>query len=129
MSRPGIERFSAPDPSSRHAMQPKPGLPTSGIRVWCPILPPWRSEAWSSQQHIFGVDYRPGAASASGQERNSVVRSGWTGDHGRHGEGLDMRLPLQGGLPPVDAVAGTVVEIACDESGFSGTNLLDRPPR
>lgn len=36
-----------------------------------------------------------------------------------------MRLPLQGGLPPVDTVAGTVVEIACDESGFSGTNLLD----
>jgi hypothetical protein len=34
-------------------------------------------------------------------------------------------LPLQGGLPPGDAVAGTVVEIACDESGFSGTNLLD----
>jgi len=27
-------------------------------------------------------------------------------------------------LPPVDAVAGAVVEIACDESGFSGTNLL-----
>ena len=36
-----------------------------------------------------------------------------------------MRLPLQGGLPPVDAVAGAVVEVACDESGFSGTNLLD----
>ncbi|MEV6520606.1 hypothetical protein AB0M43_01525 [Longispora sp. NPDC051575] len=36
-----------------------------------------------------------------------------------------MRLPLQGGLPPSDAVAGAVVEIACDESGFSGTNLLD----
>ncbi len=36
-----------------------------------------------------------------------------------------MRLPPQGGLPPVDAVAGAVVEIACDESGFSGTNLLD----
>src|SRR5215207_10285323 len=35
------------------------------------------------------------------------------------------RLPLQGGLPPVGAVAGAVVEIACDESGFSGTNLLD----
>ena len=35
-----------------------------------------------------------------------------------------MRLPLQGGLPPVEAVAGSVVEIACDESGFSGTNLL-----
>jgi hypothetical protein len=34
-------------------------------------------------------------------------------------------LPPQGGLPPVDAVAGAVVEIACDESGFSGTNLLD----
>jgi hypothetical protein len=33
-------------------------------------------------------------------------------------------LPLQGGLPPVDTVTGTVVEIACDESGFSGTNLL-----
>jgi hypothetical protein len=32
-------------------------------------------------------------------------------------------LPLQGGLPPVGAVAGAVVEIACDESGFSGTNL------
>ena len=35
-----------------------------------------------------------------------------------------MRSPLQGGLPPVEAVAGAVVEIACDESGFSGTNLL-----
>jgi hypothetical protein len=35
-----------------------------------------------------------------------------------------VRLPLQGGLPPVSAVTGTVVEIACDESGFSGTNLL-----
>ena len=35
-----------------------------------------------------------------------------------------MRLPLQGGLPPVDAVSGVVVEIACDESGFSGSNLL-----
>jgi hypothetical protein len=34
-------------------------------------------------------------------------------------------LPLQGGLPPVDTAAGIVVEIACDESGFSGTNLLD----
>jgi hypothetical protein len=36
-----------------------------------------------------------------------------------------MRLPLQGGLPPVGVVTGAVVEIACDESGFSGTNLLD----
>ncbi|MFC7549626.1 hypothetical protein [Plantactinospora sp. GCM10030261] len=35
-----------------------------------------------------------------------------------------MRTPLQGGLPPTGAVAGTVVEIACDESGFTGTNLL-----
>jgi hypothetical protein len=36
-----------------------------------------------------------------------------------------MRTPLQGGLPPAGAVAGPVVEVACDESGFSGTNLLD----
>ena len=36
-----------------------------------------------------------------------------------------VRQPLQGGLPPVDTPAGAVVEIACDESGFSGTNLLD----
>ncbi|WP_067501928.1 hypothetical protein [Actinoplanes sp. TFC3] len=36
-----------------------------------------------------------------------------------------MRTPLQGGLPPPPALAGAVVEIACDESGFSGTNLLD----
>jgi len=36
-----------------------------------------------------------------------------------------VRLPLQGGLPPADAIAGPVVEIACDESGFSGSNLLD----
>ncbi|HEV7657488.1 MAG TPA: hypothetical protein VGP36_22535 [Mycobacteriales bacterium] len=35
-----------------------------------------------------------------------------------------QRLPLQGGLPPVAGVAGAVVEIACDESGFSGSNLL-----
>ncbi|MDG4809564.1 hypothetical protein O7634_22680 [Micromonospora sp. WMMD1120] len=35
-----------------------------------------------------------------------------------------MRTPLQGGLPPRGAVVGPVVEIACDESGFSGTNLL-----
>jgi hypothetical protein len=37
-----------------------------------------------------------------------------------------VRLPLQGGLPPGGPVTGAVVEIACDESGFSGTNLLDR---
>ena len=43
----------------------------------------------------------------------------WSG-----GGGSGVRLPLQGGLPPADAVAGAVVEIACDESGFSGTNLL-----
>ncbi|MFI6784913.1 hypothetical protein [Micromonospora sp. NPDC050276] len=36
-----------------------------------------------------------------------------------------MRSPLQGGLPPSGAVVvGAAVEIACDESGFSGTNLL-----
>ncbi|WP_231954144.1 DUF3800 domain-containing protein [Actinoplanes derwentensis] len=34
------------------------------------------------------------------------------------------RSPLQGGLPPDAAVTGDIVEIACDESGFSGTNLL-----
>src|SRR5215472_14206255 len=37
----------------------------------------------------------------------------------------DRRLPPQGGLPPVDGIGGTVVEIGCDESGFSGSNLLD----
>jgi hypothetical protein len=36
-----------------------------------------------------------------------------------------MRSPLQGGLPPEDVASGAVVAIACDESGFSGTNLLD----
>lgn len=36
-----------------------------------------------------------------------------------------MRTPLQGGLPLADTVHGAVAEIACDESGFSGTNLLD----
>ncbi len=39
--------------------------------------------------------------------------------------GLGVRSPFQGGLPPVSTVTGPVVEIACDESGFSGTNLLD----
>lgn len=34
------------------------------------------------------------------------------------------RSPLQGGLPPPGMVTGAVVEIACDESGFSGTNLI-----
>jgi hypothetical protein len=37
----------------------------------------------------------------------------------------DRTLPLQGGLPPTEGDGGTVLEIACDESGFSGTNLLD----
>jgi hypothetical protein len=37
----------------------------------------------------------------------------------------DRRLPPQGGLPPMGVVGGAVVEIACDESGFSGSNLLD----
>jgi hypothetical protein len=39
----------------------------------------------------------------------------------------DRRLPPQGGLPPAGRTGGAVVEIACDESGFSGTNLLDAP--
>ncbi len=34
-----------------------------------------------------------------------------------------VRAPLQGGLPPT-AGAGDWVEVACDESGFSGSNLL-----
>lgn len=33
--------------------------------------------------------------------------------------------PPQGGLPPAASMTGAVLEIACDESGFSGTNLLD----
>ncbi len=37
----------------------------------------------------------------------------------------DRRLPPQGGLPPIEGIDGAVVEVACDESGFSGTNLLD----
>ncbi len=40
-------------------------------------------------------------------------------------EGSEVRLPLQGGLPPVERLTGAVVEIGCDESGFSGSNLLD----
>ncbi len=38
--------------------------------------------------------------------------------------GPAVRLPPQGGLPPAEAVDGAVLEIACDESGFSGSNLL-----
>jgi len=52
---------------------------------------------------------------------------GASGEHGRVVS--ERRLPPQGGLPPADdpaeAPVGAVVEIACDESGFSGTNLLD----
>ncbi|RQX12729.1 hypothetical protein DLJ58_05080 [Micromonospora arida] len=56
---------------------------------------------------------------------NRVVLRRRTGDHGRHGGSSAVRSPLQGGLPPGGAVViGAVVEIACDESGFSGTNLL-----
>ena len=40
-------------------------------------------------------------------------------------KGSDVRLPLQGGLPPTAGLAGPVVEVVCDESGFSGSNLLD----
>lgn len=32
---------------------------------------------------------------------------------------------MQGGLPPAPGLAGAVVEIGCDESGFSGSNMLD----
>jgi len=64
----------------------------------------------------MGAGYRDG---------NSVVPIVDAGDHGPRDEGPEMRLPLQGGLPPVDGLVGAVVEIACDESGFSGSNLLD----
>jgi hypothetical protein len=37
----------------------------------------------------------------------------------------EVRVPLQGGLPPAAGLTGAVVEIACDESGFSGGNMLD----
>jgi len=57
-----------------------------------------------------------------GRERNSIVRSAYAGEHGCVVS--DRSLPLQGGLPPMDGVGGAVVEIACDESGFSGSNLL-----
>ena len=36
-----------------------------------------------------------------------------------------QRLPPQGGLPPADHRGDGAAEIACDESGFSGRNLLD----
>jgi hypothetical protein len=39
--------------------------------------------------------------------------------------GSGARTPLHGGLAPTGALGGGLVEIACDESGFSGTNLLD----
>ena len=42
-----------------------------------------------------------------------------------NGVSADRSLPLQGGLPPTAVVAADVVEVACDESGFSGSNLLD----
>jgi hypothetical protein len=53
-----------------------------------------------------------------------MARSARAGEHGCVLS--DRRLPPQGGLPPIDGV-GSAVEIACDESGFSGTNLLDAP--
>lgn len=37
----------------------------------------------------------------------------------------DRRLPPQGGLPPTAGAGSPVVEVACDESGFSGSNMLD----
>jgi len=56
---------------------------------------------------------------SSGVLLGAVVQAGDAG-------GRPIRLPPQGGLPPVDTVTGAVVRIACDESGFSGTNLLHR---
>jgi len=38
----------------------------------------------------------------------------------------ERSLPLQGGLPPAPGMdRATIVEVACDESGSSGSNLLD----
>jgi hypothetical protein len=54
-----------------------------------------------------------------------VVRCGPAGDHDPHAEDAEVSLPLQGGLSPADGLTGAVIEIACDESGFSGSNLLD----
>jgi hypothetical protein len=58
---------------------------------------------------------------------NSLA-SGTDGDE--HGRVVSERaLPLQGGLPPVAEPPGPpgtdLVEVACDESGFSGSNMLD----
>ncbi|HZG96361.1 MAG TPA: hypothetical protein VEZ46_16820 [Mycobacteriales bacterium] len=41
------------------------------------------------------------------------------------GERPDTRSPPQGGLPPVEWLGGAVLQVACDESGWSGRNLLD----
>src|SRR5689334_11464394 len=59
------------------------------------------------------------------RRRNWVVRWRCADDHDDMAGGLGVRSPFQGGLPPVSTVTGPVVAIACDESGFSGTNLLD----
>ena len=53
-----------------------------------------------------------------------VARSGDAVRAWAHGD-VEVSLRLQGGLPPAVGLAGDVVHIACDESGFSGTNLLD----
>jgi hypothetical protein len=37
----------------------------------------------------------------------------------------ELGLRLQGGLPPIGHIPGDALEIACDESGFSGGNMLD----
>ena len=37
----------------------------------------------------------------------------------------DRSWPLQGGLPPAAGTVEDALEVACDESGFSGSNLLD----
>ena len=58
-----------------------------------------------------------------GRPDNSVARFVGAGEH--DGVVSERTLPLQGGLPPVGGADATAVEIACDESGFSGTNLLD----
>jgi Protein of unknown function (DUF3800) len=52
-----------------------------------------------------------------------MVRSAGADEHGRVVQ--DRRTPCQGGLPPATGAGSGFLEVACDESGFSGTNLLD----
>jgi hypothetical protein len=52
-----------------------------------------------------------------------MVRSAWPGEHGLRGEGSEVASSRRAAAD--GWVGGAVVEIACDGSGFSGSNLLD----